>query len=314
MGRKAKPRVWREWYVSEAGGQGMHKLCLVSEGPEKAEDELERYLEGLKKDQQQAKEAGLVQADTPYTVSHIAAEFLQMKEATKKASTFEFYQKSLQRFEAWYGDLEARKLGITHAADFIAKLKRLSLTNVTINHEVQAAKAVLNYAVEAGRLVKNPWKKAEKLPEWGRKRVVTDEEFEKLLKACDSCIAYRGVVSREDNAQLMKDILHTLRFTAMRPGELRHLRWDHLHLEDGFIIIPASEQKTVTTAKVPKDRIIPILDDARDILLRRKEKYGHQDRVFPSIMGKEWNDQLFSPRFARLRKRAGSTPPTTTVR
>ena len=83
MGRKAKPRVWREWYVSEAGSAGIHKLCLVSEGFEKAEDELERYLDGLKKDRQQAKEAGLILTDTPYTVAYIAAEFLQFKEGTK---------------------------------------------------------------------------------------------------------------------------------------------------------------------------------------------------------------------------------------
>lgn len=88
MGRKAKPRVWREWYVSEAGGAGVHKVCLVSEEIEKAEDELERYLDGLKKDQQQAKEAGLVQTDTPYTVAHVAAEFLQFKEGTKKGKWY----------------------------------------------------------------------------------------------------------------------------------------------------------------------------------------------------------------------------------
>ncbi len=305
MGRKAKPRVWREWYVSEAGGTGIHKLCLVTEGLEKAEDELDRYLDGLKKDRQKAKEAGLVQTDTPYTVAHIAAEFLQFKEGTKKGNTFEFYQKSLQRFKEWYGNLEVRRLGITHAADFISRLKRLGLGHVTINHELQAAKAVLNYAVEAERLVKNPWKKIEKLPERGRKRVVTDEEFEKLLKACEKCIAYKGKITREENAQLMKDILCILRFTAMRPGELRHLRWDHLHLDDGVIIIPASEQKTGTTASEPQDRIIPILDEAKAILVRRKEKHGHHDRVFPSIMGKEWTDQLFSQRFDRLRKRAG---------
>ena len=40
MGRKARPRVWRDWYVSEAGGQGIHKLCLVSDGYDKAEEGL----------------------------------------------------------------------------------------------------------------------------------------------------------------------------------------------------------------------------------------------------------------------------------
>jgi hypothetical protein len=32
VGRKAKPYVRRQWYVTEADGKGMHQLCLVSEG------------------------------------------------------------------------------------------------------------------------------------------------------------------------------------------------------------------------------------------------------------------------------------------
>src|SRR5262249_34693878 len=224
---------------------------------------------------------------------------------TKKATTTEYYRRSLERFVTWYGDLEARKLQFSHSTDYISRLKKAGLSGTSVNHHVQAAKAVLNHAVESERLVRNPWRKTPRLPEWERKRVVTDEEFTKLVKACDRCIAYRGVVSREGNAQMMRDILHVLRFTAMRPGELRKLRWDHIHWDEDLIIIPASEQKTGTTAKHPEDRLIPMLEECKNILLARKEKHGDQKLVFPNIMGKEWTDQLFSQRFARLRERAG---------
>jgi integrase len=242
-------------------------------------------------------------------VAEIAAEFLQCKEATKRRNTVEFYQRNLRRFVEWYGHLEARKLHFSHATDYIARLKAAGLGNVTINHHLRSAKGVLNYAVDTDRLVKTPWKKVPLLEEWGRKRIVTEEEFAKLLKACDGCIAYRGVISKEENAQLMKDILHILRFTGLRPGELRKLRWDQILWTECFIIIPASEQKTGTTAKVAEDRIIPILDEAKGILPARKEKYGHQPLVFPNIMGNQWTDQLFSNRFARLRKRANLDEP-----
>jgi integrase len=309
MGRKATPRIWRDWYVTEAGGKGIHKLCLILEGLDKAQDALGLYQDGLEKEKKEAREAGLVQAESPYTLAQVAAEFLQMKEATKKGSTFEFYQKNLQRLVEWYGGLEARKLNFSHSTEYISRLRRLGLANTTINHHLRVAKGVLNYAVESDRIVKNPWKKVPELPERQRKRVVTDEEFQKLLRACDECIAYRGKVSREENAQLMRDILHTLRFTALRPGELRKLRWDHIHWDDDVIVIPASEQKTGTTAKDPEDRISPILEDGKAILLARKERNGHLPRVFPNIMGQEWTDQLFSQRFARLRKRAGLDDP-----
>jgi integrase len=62
----------------------------------------------------------------------------------------------------------------------------------------------------------------------------------------------------------------------MRPGELRKLRRDHLHLEENLIIIPAEEHKTGTTAKNPEDRMIPLLPETEAIFLARKAKYGHQ--------------------------------------
>lgn len=309
MGRKATPRKWRDWYVTEAGGQGMKKLCPISDGMKKAKTKLAEHLESIEEEKKEAKRAGLVETDTPYKVSHLAAEFLQLKEATKHPETLEFYQKNLVAFVDVYGDLEARKLGLHHATEYISDMKKKGLGNTTINHRIRSVKAVFNYGVDSERVIKNPWKRVQLLPERKRKRTVTDEEFQKLLKACDGCIAYRGMVSAEENAQLLRDVLHVLRYTAMRPGELRKLRWDHLHLDEEFIIIPASEHKTGTTAKNPEDRVIPIMEEVKPIFLSRKEKYGHQPLVFPNIAGKLWAGQGFSQRFSRLRKRAGLDEP-----
>jgi site-specific recombinase XerD len=177
-----------------------------------------------KTEKEQAKAAGLVETDTPYTLAQLVAEFLQYKEVTKKSNTLDFYRKNLLRFVDLYGHLEARKLLFKEASAYISKLQKDHLANTTINHHLRSAKAVLNYGVEAGVLVKNPWKHMDELQEHERKRTVTDEEFELLLKVCDKCIAYRGQISREDNGQTMKDVLRILRFTALRPGELRKLR------------------------------------------------------------------------------------------
>lgn len=309
MPRIAKPYSHQNHYVTEAGGRGIHKLCPIADGFDKAQELLAGWLEDCRREKQQARAAGLVQTDSPYTVAHLAAELVQLKEATKKNGTADYYRKSLERLVEWYGNLPAERVRMSHATEYVSKLRKLGLSNTTVNHHVQAAKAVFNYAVDDDRLRKNPWRKVEYLPTGKRKRIVTEEEFAKLLKACDKCIAYRGKVGREENRQLMRDVLHILRFTALRPGELRKLRWDHVRCDDDLIVIPASEQKTGTTAKEPEDRIIPILEEAKAILLARKEKYGHKLLVFPSIVGKEWTDQLFSQRFARLRKRAGLDTP-----
>jgi integrase len=292
--------------VTEAGGHGIHKLCPVADGEKAAEKALAAYL----RDVQEAAAAGMAQADAPYTVAQLAAELVQLKQVTKKDATFDHYQKNLKRLVDWYGDLEARKVRLTQGAEYVSRLKGLGLANTSVNHHLQAAKAVFNYGVEEGHLTKNPWRKLQKLPGGRRKRLMTDEEFRKLVAACDKCSAFQGKVTRAENRALMLDILHTLRFTAMRPGELRILRGDHLRFDgdDCLIIIPAEEQKTGTTAKEPEDRIIPVLPEVKPILLARKDRYG-SGRLFPNLFGEAWTGQLLSQRFARLRRRAGLDAP-----
>lgn len=306
MGRKARPYIWRDWYVTESGGKGIHKLCLVSEGIDKAEDALEKWLEQCRKE----KADGLVQTDSPYTVAEAAAEFLAHKRVTRPKS-FKFYSRFIQPFVDGYGDLELSKLRLAHGTQFMTRLQELGLQNTTINRHVVCAKGALNLAVDNDLIVKNPWKKLPKLPERQRERIVTDVEFEKLLAACDGCIAYQGklIQSQEENARLMKDVLYILRYTALRPGELRKLRWHHIQWEESLIVIPAAEQKTGTTAKHPKDRIVPMLEEAETILTARKEKYGHQPLVFPNVNGNQWADTDFSRRFIKLRERAGLDGP-----
>jgi integrase len=316
MPRLPKPRVWRDKYVTNAGTEGrkIHVLCDVADGRKKAEEELKKWLDECDRRRIKAEvmaEAGLatLKTDGPYTVAQMAAEFMELKNATKPAKTVEYYRKNLGRLVEWYGALDAAALKPAHAAEFINRMKQEELGNCTINHHVKCAKAALRYAEENGRVARSPWRRVKNLPEWGRRRIATEEEFNRLLAACDRCNAYQGKISAEDNAETMRDTLYLLRYTALRPGEFRKLRWDHLHLSEGLIIIPAREQKTGTTARNPEDRWIPILDEVRPILERRQAKYGYQPLVFTNAVGKPWKDTDFSNRFRRLRTRAGLDEP-----
>jgi hypothetical protein len=184
MPRVAAPRLWKDRsYVTEAGGKGVHILCRKEDGLKKAKTELSAWLEKWRREKEDDRRAGLVETDSPFTVGQLAAEFLDAKKATKPAQTVEFYRKNLVRLNDWYGGTEGRKLQLTHAHQYILRLKDDKLSACTINHHLRAAKAVFNYAVQNDRLRKNPWKGVDELPEWGRRRIVTDEEFEKLLKA-----------------------------------------------------------------------------------------------------------------------------------
>jgi len=156
MGRKARPRVWRDWYVTEAGGQGMQKLCPVSEGLRQAKKKLEKILEKNEEERREARRLGLVDTDAPYTVAHLAAEFVCWKRNSRTKDTAEFHQKSLVRLVEWFGDEQVRKLKLFDGQKYLASLREDGPANTTINHHIRSAKSVLNYAVENGDLEKTP--------------------------------------------------------------------------------------------------------------------------------------------------------------
>ena len=316
MPRVAAPRKWKDKFVTEAGGR-MKVLCLIREGMAKARKELVKHLLQLEQEKGQTRAAGSNLDRTAPTVADAVREFLQFKKSTKSKRTFEYYEGYLSRLTAWYGDLEVEKVTLSHGNDFLSRLKDFRIPRfedrrlgpVSINHHTQSARAVFNYCVECKWIATNPWRRLPKLRETGRRRIVTDEEFAKLLAACREKSRAHGELSRDENAELMRDILQVLRFTALRPGELRKLAWHHLHLENDVIVIPAEEHKTGSTTAEPHDRVVPFLEDVKSILERRRKAYGHHSRVFPNLNGHEWEDDVFSKRFARLRKRAGLNEP-----
>ncbi len=191
MPRQAKPYGHQGWYKTDAVERN-HKLCPVEDGFDRAQELLEEWVRQSKERQKEARDQGLVLTDTPYTFRQLAGECLKLVRSTKKEKTFKDYEYSLQRPEGLFGHLPAAQVTMSHATQMIADLKTAGVKNSTINHHIRAVKKVLNYGVDAGILTRNPWKGLELLPERGRERVMTDEEFVKLVEACDGCIAWRA--------------------------------------------------------------------------------------------------------------------------
>lgn len=163
---------------------------------------------------------------------------------------------------------------------------------VTINHHLRAAKAVLNWAVENDLLLKSPWRKKKvKLPrENGRQRVITREEFHRLLEACLD--------------QGMRDILWVMRLTAARPEDIRHLTWEMVKWEAHCCEIPPELHKTGLTQKECQPRTIPMVPQV-EAILRRRQKEAKGSHVFPKQNGQPWDAAGLSQKFMRLRERAG---------
>lgn len=307
MARPAKPFPHQGWFKTNLGGRRT-KLCPIEEGIQKAREVL-RTLQG-----EQDRSGGTLPPEL--TVAEAAALYLREVETDKGSDhpTFVWYRRNLQRFIARLGSRKLKSLNKIDGTEYKRWLKDEARTKptgrrkgqkvgnvkpakplgvVSVNHHLRAAKAVLNWAVEADLLPKNPWanKKVRLEKEQGRQRVITDEEFQALLDHCTD--------------PSFREILLTLRWTAARPGELRKLKWGMVKWESHCWVIPPSQHKTGSTARQPKPRIIPLPPLVEELLRTRQAASGGGEFVFPDPKGNQWKRDAISLRFKRLRERAG---------
>jgi integrase len=129
----------------------------------------------------------------------------------------------------------------------------------TVNKETACLKAMFNRAVHHGKLKRNPIGTVKKLAENNiRMKVLTGEEIEKLLNACE--IHVRPLV---EMAYLM----------GMRYSEIALLTWPEVDLKKGFIRLAGERTKTDSPRNIP---IHPKVKATLESLPRGL----HTDRVF----------------------------------
>ena len=138
----------------------------------------------------------------------------------------------------------------------------------TVNRELSCMKTIINRAVRHGKLDNNPISKVKKLPENNvRMRVLTQDEFDKLLSVCSSHI---------------RPVILAAYYTGMRRAEILNLTWDEVDLNNGFIRLAADRTKTKNA------RSIPLHPKVKD-MLKSLPKGLHTNRVF-LLNGKPFDD------------------------
>jgi integrase len=129
----------------------------------------------------------------------------------------------------------------------------------TINKEIACLKTMLNRAVRHGKLDHNHLSKVKRLQENNvRMRILTEEEFDNLLSACDLHI---------------RPIVAMGYFMGIRFNEALLLEWPEVDLKKGFIRL--SPQRTKTDCA----RVIPIHPIVKT-MLENLPKGLHTNRVF----------------------------------
>lgn len=149
----------------------------------------------------------------------------------------------------YFGDRKVRS--ITHADLESYKRARLKIPTVrgsersitSVNRELELLRAILNFAQRQDWISKNPFNSGasliSKADETHRERVMTFEEEDRLLMACEV-----------DSRRHLRPILIAAVDTGMRRGELLKLRWRNVDFTARSIEIEAFNTKTARARAV----------------------------------------------------------------
>lgn len=226
--------------------------------------------------------------DEPFSV--LADEYMADIKARKKPATYVAVRYSLLRALKTLGStLRVGELRKLHLAKIEQSLTRKKYSSTTIKHTIAAVQGVFHWAVKHEVLDNNPLIGYEKPKAHRRTRVITPEEYGKLLAKADPNFGR---------------FITALRMTGCRPGEARTLIWEWVDLENKLWIIP--DHKTVTRQSNPQPRIIPLPDKIAE-MCEELAKLPHKpkSRVFLNKFGRPYGKDSLVRKMTRLRKRAG---------
>jgi integrase len=170
----------------------------------------------------------------------------------------------------WIGK---RPIADIKAPELLTVLRRVESRGALESaHRIRSiAGQVLRYAVATGRAERDPSGDLRRaLPQPGEKHhaAITDpKEVAKLLRAIDG---YQGHF-------VTRCALRLAPLFFVRPGELRHAEWAEIDLDESTWTIPAHKMK----GKV--SHIVPLCDQAVEILTELKQLTGEGQYVFPSL-------------------------------
>jgi integrase len=155
---------------------------------------------------------------------------------------------------------------------------------------ISTVKRAFYWGLEMELVARNPFAKLRSRGRANRRRPMTDDEFQSLLRGSDA--AFRR-------------FLIFLKFTGCRPGEAASMRWADVRFEEGAVVL----QEHKTARKTGRPRIIPLVPTVIKLLLWMREqakgKGDAQHRVFVNRRGNALSRGWLSLKMQRLRKRLG---------
>jgi integrase len=177
-----------------------------------------------------------------YTLQQAIESFLVYSRGNKK--TWDDDEMISAQLLAYFGNVPLASLDLDQVerykqdrkAKFLEKHER-EMAPGTLNRHLACLKTIVNKALQARKLAWNPILGLKLAREnSARDRVLSQEEFRKLLEAC---------------SEHLKPIVLLAYYTGMRRSEMTGLRWDQVDFRNKVIRLEASDTKTGERREVP---------------------------------------------------------------
>lgn len=139
---------------------------------------------------------------------------------------------------------------------------------------IRIFKAILNWGIEEDYLKDNP-AQGLKFGVDGQRRAIlhTQEQYSQVFRTLEKMEVERRLPAH------IADALRVIVFTGARRGEIANLKWSHVDLQKGLLVLPAGSHKT--GRKTGEAREIGLPSVVQAIIARQPQK-GPDDLVFPS--------------------------------
>ena len=171
--------------------------------------------------------------------------------------------------------LHSWKVGDIKAPDLLKVLRVVEARGAleTARRTNQVAGQIFDHAIAMGVAEVNPVlgiKKALKKPVTKHHAAILDPQ--KLAVFLRTVDGYHG-------STIVRVALEVMPLLLVRPGELRHMEWEELFLDEGRWLIPASKTKR------KRDHFVPLASQVVNLLRELKAVTGGGLYVFPSARG-----------------------------
>jgi integrase len=171
--------------------------------------------------------AGLIEDRQKFELDAYIKSYVDSRKDLKERTLIKFKATRRYLVEHFGGDTKIHEITSGHGNEFREWLSARGLKENTIRKHIQIASQIFKRAFDKKQITENPFygQKTTTIPNTDRDYIVTLDEYEKMLTACDDDPYWKGIIA-------------FCRIGGVRfPSELANLEWSHIERDENRIKI-----------------------------------------------------------------------------